>query len=214
MKEIRRLTLGETWLSLLCEIDRSGQTVGNETRELLNVWVAFERGEFQDDPLLVRFGAGLIVDEMRKVFFSDEPNLFGHSYRSRLCGPQGRCDLSDVIDLLHSHPMSKRALVTLMPSGDGSVPCINAIQFLCREDGLLATYFSRGQDIFRKFYADAVCVYEMAQQVASGLGTRVRLVSGAISSAHVYLADSDEIRRLLAEASTVSPEFMPNEEAA
>ena len=151
---------------------RSGQTVGTKLASC--VWVAFERGEFQDDPLLVRFGAGLIVDEMRKVFFSDEPNLFGHSYRSRLCGPQGRCDLSDVIDLLHSHPMSKRALVTLMPSGDGSVPCINAIQFLCREDGLLATYFSRGQDIFRKFYADAVCVYEMAQQVASGLGTRVR----------------------------------------
>jgi thymidylate synthase len=214
MKEIRRLTLEETWLSLLREIDRSGQPVGNETRELLNVWAAFERGEFRDGPLLVRSGAGLVVDEMRKVFFGDEPNLFGHSYRSRFCGPQGRSDLSDVIELLRSRPVSKRALVTLIPCGDGTVPCINAVQFLCREDGLLATYFSRGQDIFRKFYADAVCVYEMARQVASGLGTRVCLVSGAISSAHVYLADSDEIRCLLAEASSVSPQLVPNEEAA
>ena len=74
-----------------------------------------------------------------------------------------------------------------MPSGDGAVPCINAIQFLCREQGLVTTYFLRGQDVFRKFYPDAVCIYEMAQQVASALGTRVDLVVGGITSAHVYL---------------------------
>ena len=104
MKEITCPTLGETWLALLREIDRSGQAVDNGTRELLHVWAAFERGDFHTDPLLLRFGTALAVEEMRKVFFADGPNLFGHSYRKRLCGPQGRCDLADVIDLLRCRP--------------------------------------------------------------------------------------------------------------
>ncbi len=89
MKEIRCATLGETWLAALREVYRSGRSVGEEMREVLHLWVAFEQGDFQADPLLVRFASSRQVEEMRKVFFSSEPNLFGHSYSDCLRGPQG-----------------------------------------------------------------------------------------------------------------------------
>jgi thymidylate synthase len=203
MKEIHYSTLGETWLAALREVYRGGEIVGDETRELLHLAVSFESGDFENDPLLVRFGSPDYVGEMRKVFFSNEPNQFGHSYCDWFRGPEGRSDLGDVIELLHHSPWSKRAVVALVGPGDGTVPCINAIQFLRRQEGLVATYFSRGQDIFRKFYADGVCLYEIADRVASRLEIPLLSVSGFIGSAHVYLKDSAEIRELLAYAESM-----------
>lgn len=198
MKEIRYSSLGETWLATLREVYQTGQVVGDETRELQNVCVTFEKGEFQEDPILRQFASAQHVEEMHKVFFSMESNQFGHHYGNKVRGPRGRNDLGDVTELLAQQPWSKRAVVTLVGDGDGAVPCINVIHFLRREGGLVATYFSRGQDIFRKFYADGLCIFEMARRVAAGLDVRVIRVCGVISSAHVYLSDLDEIRSMLA----------------
>jgi thymidylate synthase len=119
-----------------------------------------------------------------------------------------------VVELLGKDPASKRALVALTGHGDGRVPCINAIHFLRREDGLTATYFARGQDIFRKFYADGVCLYELAGRVASKLAVPLAAVFGLIGSAHVYLADLAEIRAVLAEADGLSGRAGPGGEMA
>ena len=155
MSEIRTTDLGQTWLALLRAVCRDGQDVGGETRELCNVCVAFERAG-SGDGRLARFVASQPVEEMRKVFFAAGPNQFAHSYADKLRGPAGRNDLSDVIELLSREPLSKRAAVMLVGSGDGKVPCINVIHFLRRGEGLLVHYFARGQDVFRKFYADGI----------------------------------------------------------
>jgi thymidylate synthase len=211
MKEIRYPYLGATWLAALREVYRAGRIVADETRELLHLYTTFQKGDFQADPLLARFGAPRHVEEMRKVFFSAEPNLFGHNYRDALRGPRGRSDLSDVVELLRAEPWSKRALLTLTGC-DGQVPCVNAIHFLRRNEGLQTLYFARGQDIFRKFYADAVCIYEMAQRVASALGIPLLAISGLTSSAHIYLADLSEIEELLDEAQALPQEAAVHEE--
>jgi thymidylate synthase len=214
MKEIRYPHLGETWLAALRDVYCAGEIVGNETRELLHLAISYESGDFENDPLLVRFGSPGFVEEMRKVFFSDEPNRFGHNYRERLRGPEGCCDLGDVIELLRRSPESKRAVATLVGPGDGTVPCINAIHFLRRFDGLTATYFSRGQDFFQKFYADGVCLYEMTRRVADVLAIPLLSISGFISSAHVYLKDSEEIEILLNQAELLATPSALNGEVA
>jgi thymidylate synthase len=205
MKAIQCATLGEAWLAALRTVYESGREVAQETRETPHLWVDFRRADFQSDPLLARFASSGQVEEMRKVFFSNEPNRFGHNYSDCLQGPRGRSDLADVVELLREDPASKRALVALVGHGDGRVPCVNVVHFLLREEGLTATYFARGQDIFRKFYADGVCLYELAQQVACGLKVPLVAVCGLIGSAHVYLADLAEIRSVLAEADTLAP---------
>ena len=69
MKEIRCATLGETWLAALRKVYRSGRSVSEEMREVLHLWVAFEQGDFQADPLLVRFASSRQVEEMPRSSF-------------------------------------------------------------------------------------------------------------------------------------------------
>ncbi len=205
MKDICYRSLGETWLAILREVYHYSQIVGGDTRELLHVSASFAQADFDSDPVLVRFASRENVEQMQKVFFTAEPNKFGHSYRDRIRGPGGRCDLSDVIELLEHEPLSKRAAIVLVGEGDGRVPCINAVHFLRRARGLVTTYFARGQDVFRKFYADGACVFEMASRVADAIGVPLDGVTGVISSAHVYLADWAALGDLLAEADAMPP---------
>lgn len=198
MSDIQATDLGQAWFDLLHAVYRTGEPVGDGTRELRNVRVAFEECGCRD-PRLARFAARQPVEEMRKVFFSSQANRFGHSYADKVRGPEGRRDLADAVDLLAREPWSKRAAVTLVGNGDGKVPCINTVHFLRREAGLFVSYFSRGQDVFKKFYADGVCIHEMGRRVGEPLGIPVALVTGMISSAHVYLADLPAIQGLLDE---------------
>jgi thymidylate synthase len=113
-------------------------------------------------------------------------------------GPCGRHDLEDIISLLRAEPSSTRAVVTLCGLGDGKVPCINVIQFLVRAGILRTLYFARGQDAFKKFYADALCLAKMARRVAEELGLPADAVSGFIGSSHVYHEDQPAIEDFLA----------------
>ncbi|HLH54145.1 MAG TPA: thymidylate synthase [Verrucomicrobiae bacterium] len=149
------------------------------------------------DPILERFGDRAMIEEMKKVFFSNEPNALGHSYARLIQGPGGRNDLQDVIALLRCEPQTKRALVNFLSQPGKKVPCISAVQFLVREGALQLMYFARGQDVFRKFYADGLCLLSMAQAVASALGMPTGTARGFIGSAHVYHKDMPEINLIL-----------------
>jgi thymidylate synthase len=92
-------------------------------------------------------------------------------------------------------------VVTLCGSGEQKVPCVNVIQFLVRDGALRTLYFARGQDAFKKFYADALCLAKMAGRVAEGLGLPADTVSGFIGSSHVYLEDRAAIDDFLARGS-------------
>ena len=173
--------------------------MGNEGLEVLAANVAFVAGDEPDD-ILLRFGDRGMITEMEKVFFSSEPNGLGHTYASLIRGPGGRTDLQDVIDLLHKQPETKRALVSFMADPGKKVPCISAVQFLVRDGALQLIYFARGQDAFRKFYADALCLVAMGRTVAKAVGVKLGAVRGFIGSAHVYEQDLAAIRQMLASA--------------
>jgi thymidylate synthase len=140
---------------------------------------------------------------MEKVFFQDGANALGHCYAKLMRGPGGRHDLEDIISLLRAEPSSKRAVLTLCGLGDGKVPCINVIEFLVRDGALRTIYFARGQDAFKKFYADALCLAKMSCRVADALGLSVDTVSGFIGSSHVYHEDRPAIDNFLARGNQI-----------
>jgi thymidylate synthase len=140
-----------------------------------------------------------MMAEMQKVFFSEGANSLGHSYATLMCGPGGRHDLQDVLELLGKEPATKRALVSFTPQPNGKIPCVTAVQFLIREGALNLIYFARGQDAFKKFYADALCLSTMGRKVAGPLGLPLGVARGFIGSAHVYHRDLPAIRQTLAE---------------
>ena len=195
MREFR--SIGEAWVCLVNAIMQDGKAMGSEGLELLGVSVAFPAAQ-DSDPVLERFGDTRMITEMKQVFFGVGVGELGHSYAGLMRGPGGRNDLEDIIELLRAEPWSKRAVLTLCGEGNGKVPCINTVQFLVR-DNLRTIYFARGQDAFRKFYADALCVADMARKVAAGLGATNGSISGFIGSCHVYHQDRPAVDRLLRE---------------
>jgi thymidylate synthase len=190
-------SLGRVWVDLLDHIVREGTPMGDEGLELLGRTVSFPLTSHPDD-VLDRFADQKMMQEMQKVFFTDGPNALGHTYTKLICGPGGRNDLQDVIELLRKEPLTKRALVNFSTVPGGKVPCVTALQFLIREDALQLIYFARGQDIFRKFYADALCLGRMGETVASALTKPVGLVRGFIGSSHFYERDLPLIQQTIA----------------
>lgn len=197
MNDLKCASLGETWIHLVQLTAQSGIPVDSEYLELLGVQVGFP-AEVDNDELIRQFGDHRMMANMDEVFFGNGANPLGHSYAGLMRGPDGRPDLVDVISLLRAEPASKRAVVTLCGPGGGKVPCVNVVQFLVRQGEVLTFYFARGQDAFKKFYADGFCLAKMARRVADGLGLRTGAVSGFIGSSHVYQADQPAIDDFLA----------------
>jgi thymidylate synthase len=196
MNELKFGSIGETWLHLVETTVQNGSPLNGECVEITEAKVAFPAHP-QKDEVIGQFGDNRMVAEMEKVFFADAANALGHSYAKLMRGPDGRNDLQDVISLLRDEPASKRAVVTLCGPGGGKVPCVNVVQFLVRDGVLRTIYFARGQDAFKKFYADALCIAMMARRVAEGLGLPADTVSGFIGSSHVYHADRPAIADFL-----------------
>ncbi len=188
--------LGESWINLVHATVQQGVPLGDEGLELLHACVSFPSRSI-GEPVIERFGDVTMIAEMKKVFFEDTTNALGHNYKRLMCGPNGANDLSDIIELLRAEPLSKRGVVTFCGAGDGRVPCINSVQFLVRENELQAIYFARGQDAYKKYYADGLCLAAMASRVAKALGLASGWVTGFIASSHVYYADMPAIRDLL-----------------
>ena len=197
VNDVRFGSLGEAWINLVQMTVQNGASVDGEGLECLEAHVAFP-AETEGDELIRQFGDSRMIAEMERVFFADGSNALGHCYAKLMRGPGGRHDLEDVIALLRAQPSSKRAVMTLCGPGDGKVPCINVIQFLVRAGALRTIYFARGQDAFKKFYADALCLAKMARRVAEGLGLQADIVSGFIGSSHIYHKDRPVIDDFLA----------------
>ncbi|MGO8678977.1 MAG: thymidylate synthase [Limisphaerales bacterium] len=192
-------SLGQTWINLVYQTVQTGTAMGNEGRELLGVSVGFPAAG-EAEPILDQFGDPEMIAEMKKVFFAQGPNALGHSYAGSSQGPGGRSDLEDVISMLRAEPWTKRAVLSLCGPPGGHVPCVNSIQFLVRNAEVRTFYFARGQDAFRKFYADGLCLGLMGQKVAGKLGLRPGTVTGFIASSHVYDGDLPAIGRMLERA--------------
>lgn len=186
--------LGEVWLSLIDKVIQDGEHT-KDYRELFNVQVYFDYASDEDE-ILIKNGLSENIKEMRKVFFTEEKNKFGHNYSKAFIGPYGNAGVQDIITLLKEDCNSKRAVLTFIPYGKGKVPCINFIHFLIRNNKLKVHYFSRGQDIYNKFACDAICIMDMAKNVANDLNIQVGEITANISSAHVYDEDLEKINKL------------------
>jgi thymidylate synthase len=192
MNELRFGSIGQTWIHLVRQTVQNGQPLNDEGLELTEVNVSFP-AHAKHDELIRQFGDARMVAEMEKVFFADQSNSLGHSYAKLMRGPGARNDFQDVISLLKTERDSKRAVVTFCGEGNGKVPCINVVQFLVRDGVVRTIYFARGQDAYKKFYADALCIAMMARKVAEGLGLAAETVSGFIGSSHIYHTDRPAI---------------------
>ena len=104
-----------------------------------------------------------------------------------------------MISILSKTSTTRKAVLYFLTYGDEKVPCINLIHFLVRAGKLEITYFSRGQDIYRKFLCDAMCIIDYGKQVASALHLEISQVTAIITSAHIYKKDVENAKHMISE---------------
>jgi thymidylate synthase len=195
-------SIGDAWLGIQRDIIKRGMIV-DDFIEALNV--SFNIIDVRlPDLILDRWANKFYIDEMKKVFNSTETNHFGHSYYKCMSGPSSGDPIEAVITKLTSKISSRQAVITLSGNGNGKIPCVNVIQFLVRDDLLVVTYFARSQDIFNKFYADALCVFDFAQKVSKRMLIPQISIRGSIGSAHIYQKDILQASTVLESTAEVS----------
>lgn len=186
-------SLLDAWIDMMTKILFGEQkNFVEDYLEILNMNTTFSCNEA--DKVLINENMKRDYREMCKVFFSQEKNIFGHNYSDSILSPiTSRANpISDIAELLRENSTTRKAVLTYAPYGDKKIPCINCVHFIFRENRLNISYFSRGQDIFRKFPLDALCIIETGKQVAELLGVEMGFVSATITSAHIYNSDADK----------------------
>ena len=191
-------SLGEVWIDIQQGILDYGQ--------LLDDYIEMRNVDFHvpqvtlPDIIIDRWADQSNIIEMHKVFLTEETNRFGHSYHSRMAGPFAGDPIEAVVAVLTAKQSSRQAVINISNDGNGNVPCVNIIHFMIRNRVLSVSYYARGQDIFNKFYADALCVFDIAKQVAEHLNIEPISIHGNIGSAHVYLADVPKAQSMIISA--------------
>ncbi|MBR4863285.1 MAG: hypothetical protein IKU07_01810 [Oscillospiraceae bacterium] len=193
------MNLYHAWVYTLQKILTAPETTKLEDYlELRNLTVTFSAEDcpelFANERVMCDYG------EMRKVFFTQEANAFGHNYANCILGPKMRADtaMDDIVQMLTKNASTRKAVLTFLPYGEDKVPCINQIHFLVRNNKLEITYFSRGQDIYRKFPCDAMCIRDFGESVAKALGIDIASITAMITSAHIYEKDLADTKKLIA----------------
>ncbi|WP_434999623.1 hypothetical protein ACRZ5S_17600 [Vibrio scophthalmi] len=197
MYAIKETTIGKAWISLVKLVQDEGVQLADEGMEITDVMVQFEHDTSQTDLILEEFADQQMIENMGFVFFGRGADRLGHSYKDLMTGPLGENDFSDIIALLKEKSVCKRATMTFKPRGTGKVPCLNVVNFIVRNDQVQVSYFARGQDAYKKFFADAVAVAEMQRLVANELSISVGTITGFIASAHNYFEDAPQYEALL-----------------
>ena len=198
-------TLKDAWLYLLNKILYSETSCQVEDYiECVNETVTFS---LDKDIYELKGNEKIFLDysEMHKVFFSEDENIFGHSYKTAIIGPipNQKDPINSIVTLLRKNPTTRKAILTFIPYGTEKVPCITSIQFLIRNNQLNLIYNSRGQDIFRKFPCDAMCIAEFGFKVIDELKLNPGIISANIASAHIYNHDIENAKILISKKNNV-----------
>ncbi|MEA3513160.1 MAG: hypothetical protein U9R37_06120, partial [Campylobacterota bacterium] len=117
MNSIKKETIGEAWKELVSLTKKNGVELADEGLELLDVNIKFKHNFNSEDTILEKYADKKMIENMQKVFFSNEENDLGHSYFDNMCSPYRNDYLTDIVKVLKDKRNSKRATLTLNSSG-------------------------------------------------------------------------------------------------
>ena len=124
------------------------------------------------------------------------------SYAARLhdYAHVGRDQIRWVIDRLAANPWTRDATVTtFQPLTDTSyIPCVSLLDFWLVKGKLQLGVYAHAMDFGTKGYANLVELAALQARVANDLGVGVGTLTMTVKSAHIYQAELDLMRRIIA----------------
>ena len=152
------------------------------------------------DPIIERWGDRAVVARMLKKFsrnskMEDRPFTYGELIYAK----NGVDQFAWIIDRIREKPETKSATISLISEGDvaRNLPCLVSLDAKLRGGCLDLHFFFRSQNIFGRQYANLTALAELQARLAGELACQVGVMSGYISSPHIYYYDIDNAKNIV-----------------
>jgi len=176
-------------------VSKRGKYISTEDRELTlelphPLLVHVERP--LDEPrILDEVGIGrMMMQEYSKQMRTVTSTTFSYTYGNRLLDYDGINQLQHVIDKINQADTTRRAVMhTWKVQQDISgehVPCMQMIQFLCRDDKINCSVVFRSHDILMAWGANVYAIGDMMKVVADGTCSSVGSLDVFSICPHIY----------------------------
>jgi thymidylate synthase len=203
LKVVKADTIGVAWLKAMRIVMSEGEYFAQQgrdnIREIIPLAVSINNPSLPDN-ILDKFADKKSIEFMEKNFFHHDPiGNWGYSYADRLFDFHGKNQIDIIVDKLQSFRSCKSTTISLMECNDVSshIPCLSTLDFKIRENHLMVSGFFRSQDIGKKMYADACCIYKIAIEMAQKLDCHSVQIFSLIASAHIYESDFENSVKII-----------------
>ncbi len=204
MRIVEKNDIGSAWINSCRKILEHGDWCtdahGNKTKECINLSIIVNNPSRKG--IVKEYGDKEMIRFMKKNFLNKEPiKEWGYSYGQRIFNHNGVNQFENIAKKLINKPMSRSATINLMdPKNDkGHVPCACVLDIKIRDNRVLLNAFFRSQDIGKKFYADAICCYEIMKKISKITKKKTGKLTINVSSAHIYEKDLENVKKLVKE---------------
>ncbi|WP_423792228.1 thymidylate synthase [Methanocaldococcus indicus] len=212
MLYIKKPSVYSVFDELIYKILNEGDDVetefGEPTKEIRNTIIEITNPNLKKVPEKYPLGKKAVDDYINHLLYGSK-NEFSYDYHQRLFKYPYKDEeinqIEYIINKLNQQKNSRRALaITWNPKIDievskderGSVPCLQYIQFLIRNNNLYMTVLFRSNDAFLAFPANALGLIELGHLVAKKTNTKFKSYLHHAVSMHIYIErDKDMLKK-------------------
>lgn len=200
---IKADSIGEAWLLALKTVIKYGHELPDDKGSIIETIPLLIEilNPTYPDQTIDALGDKSMLEYLLKNF--EDPlavDDWGYSYAQRLYSFNGENQIQRVVEILKNNAASKSATISLLnfEHDKKHTPCLVGLDFKIRDENLIITGTFRSQDIGKKMYGDALALLKIGEQMIPNLPAKKITLIHAISSAHIYTADLQRVKDILA----------------
>ena len=181
---------------------------GQRCKEIRNTVIEITNPKLKSISPKYPLGKKAVEQYTNNLLYGSE-NVFSYDYNERLCRyPLEHKKINQIdfiVDKLKEQPNSRRCVaITWQPNIDievskkerGSVPCLQFVQFVIRNNKLYQTVLFRSNDLMVAYHANAIGLISLGEMVAEKVGVDYGTYTHHSVSMHIYVdRDKDYIKK-------------------
>ena len=209
---IKKPSIRASYEDLVKEVLKNGEDMitedGQKCREIRNTVIEITNPKLKSISPKYPLGKKAVENYTNNLLYGSE-NTFSYDYHSRLFKYPLEGDkinqIDFIVDKLKEQQNSRRCVaITWQPDIDievskkdrGSVPCLQFVQFLIRDNKLYQTVLFRSNDLFVAYHANAIGLIALGEMVAEKVGVDYGTYTHHSVSMHIYVnRDFDYIKK-------------------
>ena len=209
---VRKPSVRASFEHLVEKILKDGEEMitedGQRCKEIRNTVIEITNPKLKSISPKYPLGKKAVEQYTNNLLYGSE-NVFSYDYNERLCRyPLEHKKINQIdfiVDKLKEQPNSRRCVaITWQPNIDievskkerGSVPCLQFVQFVIRNNKLYQTVLFRSNDLMVAYHANAIGLISLGEMVAEKVGVDYGGYVHHAVSMHIYVdRDRDYIKK-------------------